>query len=256
MDIRFLGAHNIETRTTKFVCLLINETIAIDAGGLTSGLSSSEQLKIKAVMLTHTHYDHIRDIPSLALSLFLNGASFDVYCTTDVGATIKTHLLNGKLYPKLHELPEAKPTINLNHITPFDSRNIDDCEITAVKVNHTEDTVGYRVRDNEGKIIFYTSDTGPGLSGCWQHLSPQLVIIDVTTPNRFEEYARQAKHLTPRLLQKELIEFRVQKGYLPRIIVVHMNPALEEEIKEEISTVAEDLNTSITVAYEDMQVRI
>ena len=61
MNIRILGAHNCETRTTGCICLIINDVLAIDAGELTSSLSMSEQQKLKAILLSHQHYDHIRD---------------------------------------------------------------------------------------------------------------------------------------------------------------------------------------------------
>ena len=75
-------------------------------------------------------------------------------------------------------------------------------------------------------------------------------------PNSYEEFATNTGHLTPSLLNEELIEFRELKGYLPRIIVVHMDPTLEKEIEEEVAVVAESLNTLITVAHEGMQLHI
>jgi len=46
------------------------------------------------------------------------------------------------------------------------------------------------------------------------------------------------------------------KGYLPQVIAVHMDATLEQEIENEIATVAETLNTTISVAYEGMKVHI
>jgi len=256
MNIRILGAHRCESQATRCVCLLIDGTLAIDAGGLTSTLSISEQQKLKAILLTHQHYDHIRDVPAIALNLSLRGAGIKVYSTPNVRATIEAHLLNGRVYPKFHELPEAKPTVSFNSIAPYEPERIEGHEILAIPVNHGDTTVGYQVSNAEGKAMFYTADTGPGLFDCWQHLSPQLLIVDVTVPNSCEEFATNTGHLTPGLLNEELIKFRKLKGYLPRIIVVHMDPTLEKEIEEEVAVVAEALNTSITMAHEGMQLTI
>jgi len=256
MNIRILGAHNCESQATRFVCLLIDDTLAIDAGGLTSNLSISEQQKLKAILLTHQHYDHIRDVPAIALNLSLQGAGIEVYCTPEVRDIIETHILNGKVYPKFQELPEAKPTVSFNLITPYEPESIHGYEILAIPVNHGLTTVGYQVSNSEGKAMFYTADTGPGLLDCWQYLCPQLLIVDVTVPNSYEEFATNTGHLTPSLLNEELIKFRELKGYLPRIIVVHMDPTLEKEIEEEVAVVAESLNTLITVAHEGMQLHI
>jgi ribonuclease BN (tRNA processing enzyme) len=256
MNIRILGAHNSESQTTRCVCFLIDDTLAIDAGGLTSNLSLSEQQSLQAILLTHQHYDHIRDIPGIALNLSLRCASIKVYSTSNVCAAIETHLLNGKVYPQFHKLPGTKPSVSLNVIKPYEPQMVDGHEIMAVPVNHFDTTVGYQVSDNRGKIIFYTADTGPGLSDCWKHISPQLLIIDVTLPNGYEEFARETGHLTPNLLKQELIVFQEQNGYLPRIIAAHMDAGLEQKIREEILAVAGALNISITLAQEGMQINI
>jgi ribonuclease BN (tRNA processing enzyme) len=256
MEIRFLGAHNRETRTTSCICFLIDKTLAIDAGGMTSNLSIPAQKTLEAILITHQHYDHIRDIPGLALNLSIQGGSVQVYSTDDVLAAIEAHLLNGKVYPKFQELPAAKPTISLKVIKPYKSEMIDGHKVLPIPVNHGDITVGYQVSDKHGNNIFYTADTGPGLSECWKHISPQLLIVDVTLPNAYEEFARETGHLTPNLLKQELIIFRELKGYLPRVIAVHMDTGLEQEIEEEISAVARDLDISITMAHEGMQIQV
>jgi ribonuclease BN (tRNA processing enzyme) len=256
MNIHVLGAHNYESRVTRCACLLIDDTLVIDAGGLTAGLSLPDQKKLKAILLTHQHYDHIRDIPGIALNLSLRGASIEVYSTPSVRAAIETHLLNGEVYPKFQELPEGKPTIKFNSITPYQPETIEGHGILAIPVNHCDTSVGYQVSDAEGKVIFHTGDTGPGLLHCWKHLSPQLIIVDVTVPNSHEEFAVDTGHLTPRLLNEELIKFGELKGYLPRIIVVHMDPALEREIEDELAVISEALKASITVAHEGMEIHV
>jgi len=52
MQIRFLGAHNTETQTTRLPGVLIDNRLALDAGSLTSSLSLEEQLKLDAILLT------------------------------------------------------------------------------------------------------------------------------------------------------------------------------------------------------------
>jgi len=256
MNIRILGAHNCESQTTSCVCFLIDNTLAIDAGSLTSKLSITEQQNLKAILLTHQHYDHIRDIPGIALNLSLWGASIEVYATADVRATIETNLLNGKVYPKFQNLPANKPTVSLKVIKPYQPQMIDGHNILAIPVNHFDTTVGYQVSDKLGKTIFYTADTGPGLSECWKRVSPRLLISDVTKPNVYEEFTKETGHLTPNLLKRELTVFQELKGYLPHVIAVHMDTGLEQQIKAELADVAEALNISITVAQEGMELHI
>ena len=256
MEIQVLGAHNCESQSSKFISLLIDDTLAIDAGGLTSSLSFEAQRKLRAILLTHQHYDHIRDVPAIAMSLYLQGNTITIYSTQPVYDAVSSHLLDGKLYPKFLEQPQQEPTIKFTIIEPYKLESIAGYSILAVPVNHSVPTVGYQITSPDGKIVFFTGDTGPGLTACWQCVSPQLLIAEVTAPNRYEEFAKESGHLTPSLLEQELVSFRELKGYLPQVALVHMNPDLETEIAGEIATVAQALSNPITLAYEGMRLRL
>ena len=207
-------------------------------------------------MLTHQHYDHIRDVPAIGMSLALRDSTTNIYSISSVYEALSAHLLNGKLYPKFLEQPQGNPTFKFTVIESGETEQIEGYSVLAVSVNHIVPTVGYQVTSIDGKVAFYTSDTGPGLAGCWRNVSPQLLITEVTVPNSREEFARVKGHLTPTLLKQELISFREVKGYLPQVVVIHMDPKLEKEIEAEIAVVAEELDNSITVGYEGMQLHL
>ena len=257
MRIKFLGAHNCESKKTRLVSLLIDDILALDAGALTTSLSFTAQQKLKAILLTHQHYDHIRDIPIIAMNLFLHETDINVYATREVYDTLSNHMFNNNLYRNFLEWPEHNPAIKFTIIEPQKMIHIDDYSILPVPVEHSVPTVGLQVTSPDGKSLFYTSDTGPGLSECWQKISsPQLLVIEVTAPNRYEDFGRKSKHLTPSLLKVELESFRANKGYLPTVILVHMNPMQEKEIKSEIAEVASILDCSITLAHEGMTISL
>ncbi len=256
MNIRFLGAHNCESESTKLISLLIDDMLVIDAGAITSSLSLEAQQKIKAVLLTHQHYDHIRDMPTLGMNLLLHGASVAVYSLPVVHDIVTTHLLDDEIYPNFHQRPRRNPTLKFNIIEPLKDEMIEGYSVLAVPVSHSVPAVGYQLTSPDGKVVFYTGDTGPGLAGCWRHVSPQLLIIEVTTSDKYKERAAEARHLTPSLLKEELISFREIKGYLPRVVAVHMSPALEKEIATEIAAVERELDCSITIAHEGMEVSL
>jgi len=254
MNIRFLGAHNCESQSTKFISLLIDDILAIDAGGLTSSLSFEAQQKLKAVLLTHHHYDHVRDIPALGMNFYLHHATIDIYSTQPVYNALTAHLLNSELYVNFLEDPQTDPTIRFNIIEPYRTEQIAGYSILPIKVNHSVPTIGYQVTSPEGKTLFYTGDTGPGLAECCKRVSPQLLITETSWSNRYEDFAKESGHLTPNLLRQELAAFQELKGYLPQVVTVHMSPHLEKEIEAELAVVSKALNHPITLAYEGLEI--
>jgi ribonuclease BN (tRNA processing enzyme) len=253
VKIRILGAHNCESATSKMVSFLIDDILAIDAGSLTSSLSFEYQAKLKAILLTHAHYDHVRDIPAVALNLFSLGKTITIHSTKNTLDTITANLLNGEIYPDFTRLPETKPVVQLSNIEPYKQDYIEGFRVIAVPVNHGSAAVGYQVMSPEGKKVFFAADTGLGLAGCWEHVSPELLLIEVTFPNRLKEFALNSRHLTPMMLESELTSFKQANGYLSSVVVVHMDPKMEQEIKAEIDEVSRKLNIPIPLAYEGME---
>ncbi len=256
MKIRFLGAHNCETKDTRMVSLLVDEVLAVDVGGLSSSLSFEEQQKIKAVLLTHQHYDHVRDIPTLSMNLFLGGAHTTIYSIPSVFEVLENNLMNEVIYPDFRQKPLDKPSIKFSVIEPNKAQKILGYDVLPVPVKHGVPTVGYQLTSADDKTFFYTGDTGPGLAESWENVSPQLLIIEVTGSSKFTEWAARGGHLTPALLQRELEGFRELKGYLPRVIIVHMSPNLEKDIAVEVAAVAKALDASITLAHEGMEINL
>lgn len=256
MEIHFLGAHNCESKDTRCTSLVIDDVLAFDAGGLTAALPFAAQRELKAVFLTHYHYDHVKDIPALGMNLMLNRAATDLYVTAEVRQALLTYLMNGDIYPRFHERPPENPTLKLNEVEPLRNVKIEGYSILPVRLNHAVPDVGYQVTSPDGKVLFYTGDTGRDLAGCWKVISPHLLIIEVTGPNRWEESMIKNGHLTPNLLKKELVSFRELKSYLPRVIAIHMNPYLETQIETELKEAAKGLNASIILAREGMRIKL
>jgi ribonuclease BN (tRNA processing enzyme) len=256
LKVRILGAHNSETITARCTAFVVDDTLAIDAGALTSSLTLEEQKRIDTMLVTHAHLDHIKDIPLLALNFFRMDTRIKIYSSQTVRKKIERHLLNGHIYPPFHELPPENPIVSFHLVTPYKEFEAEKHRILALPVNHTESAVGYQVTDAKGKALFYTADTGPGLRKCWRHLSFELLLVETTLPNSSEEYARLTGHLTPKLLLEELNVLKKMRGDLPRVVIVHRDPMLGDKIKGEMAEIADILKTPITVGTEGMQLEI
>jgi phosphoribosyl 1,2-cyclic phosphodiesterase len=258
VEIQVLGAHLAEAKGARLTSILIDSSLVLDAGGLTSALSLPEQKKIETVLLTHHHFDHTRDIVTLAANAgYYWRKQLVVYATRYTLDVVSGSLLNGKIYTNFLEYPtEEKPTLILEAIEPYSTKTIAGYDVLAVPVKHSVPAVGYQVTSADGKSLFYTSDTTVGLSDCWQHISPQLLITEVAGPNKYGDWLKKAGHLCAEFLKEELIQFRRLKGYLPSVIIIHMGNPYEQEIREEVAQVAQELEADIRLGYEDMKVTL
>ncbi|MCK5180955.1 MAG: MBL fold metallo-hydrolase, partial [Dehalococcoidia bacterium] len=238
--------------------LLIDGTLVVDAGGLTSALSLPEQKKIETVLLTHHHFDHTRDLITLAANAgYYWRKQLTVYGLRYTLDIVTGCLLSGKMYTNFFEYPDKeKPTVILEAIEPYSRKTIAGYDVLAVPVKHSAPAVGYQITSSDGKSLFYTGDTTVGISECWQHISPKLLITEVAGPNKYGDWLKKAGHLCAEFLKEELIQFRRLKGYLPRVIIIHIGNPYEQEIKEEVAEVAQELKADITLGYEDMKVTL
>ena len=253
MKIKILGAHSFESKDTRLSSILIDDIMAVDAGGLTSSLTFAEQERVEFILLTHGHYDHIRDVPAIALKNYHR--TIDIYATESTLDVLTTHLINGTVYPKFTEWPSSEsPALRLNSLEPYKSQTIGAYNVLAVPVRHAVPAVGYQITDSQGRSIFFSGDTGPGLLSCWEHIAPQLLIMDMHFSNKSADIAPKPGHLCPSLLGEELVSFRQIKGYLPRVVLTHLNPGVEDEIRVEAAQLARELGADINLAYEGMGV--
>jgi cAMP phosphodiesterase len=257
MQVRILGAHSAEAKGLRMVSLLIDGILALDAGGLTSSLTLSEQQKVRAVLLTHHHFDHSRDLVTLGA----NGATFpspvDIYALSQTLDILRFCLLDGKMYADFSKWPSKEgPFLQLKAVEQLQSLNIQGYGVLPVPVQHAVPSTGFSVTDKNGKSLFYTGDTGPGLMTCWQHISPQLLIIEVSGINKSQDFLKSVGHLSAGLLKEELLEFRQIRGYLPRVVVIHIPPQFEREVKQEVKRVARELRTRIDIGYGGMKITL
>jgi len=255
MEIKILGAHATETAATRTASLLVDGIIALDAGSLASGLTLEEQQRLKAILLTHYHYDHVKDIPMIGMNMAYR-ETLPIYATEAAQEMIIAHLLDGAIYPNFLEWPQEQPAIRLVTLREEEAFTVEGYSILPVPVYHSVPAVGLQVTCPRGKTLFYTGDTGAGLARSWRHVSPDLLITELSLPDRMEEWAMKSGHLTPRLLEVELEEFRKTKGYVPRTILIHMNPFFEADIALEVADVARRLEAKITPGSGGMKIAL
>jgi len=236
MKIKVLGCSGAEFPGRNPSSFLLDDRILFDAGSLTNILDDKRQLKVDHIFITHAHLDHVTGIPYLAENIvFMNmRRRVNIIGIPHVIKIIKSHLLNGSVWPDFTVIPDAHHGILvLTELRVGQSLKVDEHTITPYKVNHTVPAVGYLVEDRRKRRFFYTGDTGPS-DGTWKKVGDkrlQLLIIEASFPNRMEEFAIRTGHLTPLLIKEELLKMK----YTPeRVYVSHLKPQFFKTIKTEL----------------------
>ncbi|MBR6331620.1 MAG: hypothetical protein IKR78_00605 [Dehalococcoidales bacterium] len=251
MKIRFLGAHNAEDETRRLPGILLDETIAFDCGSLTRSLSEKELLKVKDVFLTHRHFDHIRDVVTLAITHFQNGSMINIYGNEDTKKAIVTCLYNHILYSDFFK----KEVVRFYNMEAGETYDCCGYSIFSVEVNHGVPANGFYV-EKDGHSFLYTGDMTVGSVEKWSNIHPDVLITEVTADDAYTEKFRNGPHLTPSLLEEELLLFKDRFGYIPSVYIVHMTPGLEETITSELVELSTELSAIILPAREDLVINL
>lgn len=233
MQLRVLGSAGAELPDFRPPAFLIDDQMLLDAGTIGSVLTEEEQLSIHTIFITHTHLDHIRSIPPLVDNIVITNKqnTVSVQSIAEVIESMQNHLFNNIIWPDFTKIPSTEnPVIKFTSITPYQEIMVGSYSITAIPVNHTVSTVGYRVSSG-GKILVYTGDTGP-TDEIWKYSSgADALIVEVSFPDSMMELARLTKHLTVSMLMEELAKIEV----LPRrILITHPKPQYYNQILHEV----------------------
>jgi ribonuclease BN (tRNA processing enzyme) len=252
MRLRFLGAHQTEAGPFRPMALLLEEAIALDAGGLTGALPLSQQNRLEAVLLTHRHYDHVRDIPLLGLNILERGHPLPIYAISDTLEHLQRSLLDGTLYLDFRRHPIFR-LVPVEPLVPFFLR---DHRVRAIPVPHSVPSVGWEVTTPGGATLFYTGDCGPQVSDVWGQTRPDVLVIEATLPDRLGERAAQALHLTPATLAQAVAALLRRRDAPLRVVVAHLNPAHREEVAQEAHAHLSRLGLTPTIALEGLVLEI
>ncbi len=245
MNIRVLGSHGSDLllkgptgpRICRSVGFLVNGELMVDAGTLASGLTLDEQRRVKHILLSHSHLDHIKGIPPLVDNLSgLVDHQVVVASLSSVMDGLQEHVFNDIVFPNFFNLQGHRHSIlRAQRLEAKKEVNFPGgVSVTPVLVNHTVETSGFVIRDDSAAWI-YSGDTHL-TEEIWQVAAriPDLkgIFIEVSFPDSMMDIAIQSKHLTPTLLAQEFR--KIGKPDLP-LYVYHMKPTVREAIIQEIA---------------------
>ncbi|MDD5717180.1 MAG: MBL fold metallo-hydrolase [Sulfuricurvum sp.] len=236
--IEFLGTSGTRTPTEGTTCVRVSEHCLIDAGNLIAGLGN-QLFEIEHIFLTHSHLDHIVDIPFVAdLFVTQKKSPLKIYGLPETLHDLRQFIFNHRIWPNFAEidlLEYAAKTIEFIEISLGKSYFIDNITLTPFKTNHTDGSCGYVIRQEEHSILF-TSDTHR-CSKIWELIDTDetihALVIDVSFPSAYEKLAIDSKHLTPKLLAEDVAACR-RKDF--NIFPMHLKAQFKSTIHQELTT--------------------
>ena len=236
--ITFLGtAASIATKTrdnTSFLVSSSKETFLIDCPGsivqklLKIGFDFK---KLKNVVITHHHPDHVYGIISLVHSQFIFNDEINIYSNAHTIKLIKSLLklfrLNRSKFPKINY-------INVFKKGPFYSSK--SLKLKAIKNNHCKDSFGILFKTNK-KNILYSSDTCFYPEMLTKLKNINYLIHDCTASSSyFKRYPALYKMHTN---SKQLAQF-LSKRSKTKLIPIHfllLKRGEEKRMRKELSAV-------------------
>ncbi len=234
MKLEVLGCHGGELPKYKTTCFLIDEVLALDAGALTGTLSLERLCKVDDILISHSHFDHVKDLPLLAdLIVGRRDKPVTIHASTECAKTLQKNMFNNSLWPDFTRIPTRKnPVMQIKPFRPGATFKIGRYTVQSVPVTHPVESCGFVVSD--GKLsVAMSGDTGP-TDKLWKVLNKtkdlKALLLETSFPNKLQQLADISGHLTPQTLREELKKFDRNGA---AVLLYHLKPAFVPQLKKE-----------------------
>jgi ribonuclease BN (tRNA processing enzyme) len=235
LRLRVLGCSGGELPRHRTTCFLLDGALALDAGALTASLSLEELLRLDDIVLTHSHFDHVKDVPLLAdLLVGRRRRPVRVHASRECARTLRENVFNDRLWPDFTRIPDRRrPVVELVPFAPRERFRAGRYTFQPVPVDHPVESVGFLISDGDATIGI-SGDTGP-TDGFWAAVNarPRLaaLLVELSFPDTHQRLADVSGHLTPRTLRGELAKLR-RDGF--PVLLYHLKPAHQAQLKREL----------------------
>ena len=234
--IKVLGASGSKAKNHNTTSFQIFKDIIIDAGNVLNALGN-ETKDINHIFLTHSHADHIADLPFIIETFFEERSSpLTIYALEETIDVLQKHSFNNKIWPdftKIKLLKNDNFSLILKPIKINETINIHNYFIKAIHAEHIAGSCGYIVtKKNQSFIISGDTYINPIL---WEEINNnktiKSLIIECSFPDKLENLATLTKHLTPSLIAKQLQNLK-RKDI--SIFFYHLKPTYKKELLNDI----------------------
>jgi ribonuclease BN (tRNA processing enzyme) len=222
-------------------CFVVDDRVAIDAGSLAFSASDVQREKVRDVLLTHAHLDHIAGLPLFLDDLFsVLEEPLKVHATQEIIDVLERDIFNWSIYPRFSELSnDFGPIVEYVPFSTNGEFSVAHLSVRAIRVNHRVPSVGFVVSDGCTRIAV-TGDTA-NMDEFWDDLNagerPDVLLIECAFPDALASLAEVSHHLTPSRLKEELEKF--SHNGIP-VYAINLKPMYREEIIAELESLAID----------------
>ena len=213
---------------------LLNDTIAIDAGCLGFFGTPDEQARVRHVLLTHSHMDHVASLPIFLENAYQCRADpVNIYGSAATLACLRGHFFNDQIWPDFVALSCGdQPFLRLVPFEAGQTLELDGVRVTAVAMDHVVPVLGFLIADANASLVFVT-DSAP-TDAVWRAANalPDLkaVFLEATFPDEMRWLADVSKHLTPATFAGE-----IRKVARPgRVVAMHLKARYQAEVAAQL----------------------
>ncbi len=236
MKLQVLGCHGGELPSCRTTCFLVDEVLALDAGALTSTLSLERLAKVDDVLVGHSHFDHVKDLPLLAdLVIGMRDKPVTIHASRECAKALRENMFNNALWPDFTRIPNKRePVLKIKTFRAGSTFQVGAYTVRSVPVSHPVESCGFIISNGKSALAM-SGDTGP-TEKLWKALNEtrnlKALLVETSFPNRLQELADLSGHLTPNTLQTELAKLQRNSA---STFVYHLKPAFVAQLKKELA---------------------
>ena len=258
MFIDFLGAHGGKDEGQNNTCVQVQDDTLIDAGNILEALGHDRSLKINRIFLTHSHMDHISDIPFLIDSVFSQRKKpIEIWGLEHTIQSLKDSIFNWSVWPDFSSIPliGTKDSAVVFHTLEYGQTiKLEEVSLTTVKANHTVPCVGYVITQNiSGNAIYLSGDTYKS-KNMWDTINEnkniKTAIIDVSFPSFCYQLGIDSGHLTPKALEEDALEHLKREDI--NLCIYHTKPSHYDAVVYDLNNLK--LKQDIIVLHDNSKV--
>ena len=231
MDVRVLGASGGCAPGCPPTSFLVDGRLAVDAGALATVLTLEEQRLVTDVLLTHSHLDHVRELPLMIINGERSASPVRVHSTPETLDAVREHLFNRAMW--FEAFSADRPVAAANPLAPGRPADVAGYRATGFPLRHTVPSTGWLLEDGGGAVYFAgDTDEEDCLVPVVAAAGPRLraVFLETSFPDGMAAFAKRTGHLTPSGLGRAA---RALPPGVP-LYVTHMKPGHEAAIEAEV----------------------